>query len=82
MTTLFQNWHFMRLLRAGIAIWAIAEAWRTGQWLLLLPGGIFAVQAIFNMGCCGTAGCAAPQQKTYRNSSGQAAEKVAYEEIK
>ena len=82
MTTLFQNWHFMRLLRAGIAIWATVEAFRTTQWLLLLPAGIFAVQAIFDIGCCGTAGCAAPQQKQFGKTSGPATEEVAYEEVK
>lgn len=34
MTTLLSNWHFMRVLRAGFAVWIMAEAWRTGQWLL------------------------------------------------
>ncbi len=82
MTTILKNWHFMRMLRAGIAIWAIAEAWRTGQWLLLIPGGIFAVQAIFDIGCCGPAGCASPQQKAYNKTSGQSDEDVAYEEVK
>jgi len=82
MTTLLSNWHFMRVLRAGIAIWATVEAFRTAQWLLLLPAGIFAVQAIFNIGCCGTAGCAAPQQKTYSKTSGTTVEDVVYEEIK
>ncbi|MFN0175961.1 MAG: hypothetical protein ACKVU0_15020 [Saprospiraceae bacterium] len=82
MSTLLNNWHFMRLLRAGIAIWATVEAFRTTQWLLLLPAGIFAVQAIFDIGCCGTAGCVAPQQKQYSKSSGSAAEEVAYEEVK
>jgi len=70
----------MRVLRAGIAIWATVEAFRTAQWLLLLPAGIFAMQAIFDIGCCGSAGCAAPQQK-YK-TSGQSAEDVAYEEVK
>jgi hypothetical protein len=51
MTTLLSNWHFMRIFRAVIAVWAIAEAWRTSEWLLLFPGGIFALQAIFDVGC-------------------------------
>ncbi len=82
MTTLLSNWHFMRLFRAGIAIWAFEEVWRTGEIMLLFLGGIFALQAIFDVGCCGSAGCAAPQQKTYTTSSGEATEEVAYEEIK
>ncbi|MFN4256099.1 MAG: hypothetical protein ACK4Q5_13935 [Saprospiraceae bacterium] len=79
MTTLFSNWHFMRLLRAGIAVWAFAEAWRTGQWILLMPGSIFALQAIFDVGCCGPAGCAPTRQTRAADKSG---EEITYEEIR
>jgi hypothetical protein len=73
-----KNWHFMRLLRAGVAFWAFAEAWRSGEWLLLVPGSLFAVQAIFDVGCCGAAGCSpvSQQQKSV------AAEEVSYEEVR
>ncbi len=79
MTTLLKNWHFMRILRAGIAIWAITEAVRTGQWILLMPGGIFALQAIFDIGCCGAAGCATPERNS-RVDSGT--KEVSYEEVR
>jgi hypothetical protein len=79
MTTLLSNWHFMRLLRAGIAVWAIQEAWNTSQWLLLVPGGIFAVQAIFDIGCCGAAGCA-PRQT--RDTTPSKTEDITYEEVR
>jgi hypothetical protein len=61
MTTLLKNWHFMRLLRAGIALWAFAEVWRTGDLPMLFLGSIFALQAIFDIGCCGASGCALPE---------------------
>ncbi|MCE7924113.1 MAG: hypothetical protein DYG98_13755 [Haliscomenobacteraceae bacterium CHB4] len=64
MEAFLKNWHFMRLLRAGVALWAFAEVWRTGEWLMLLPGSIFALQAIFDIGCCGAPGCAPPIQPT------------------
>lgn len=72
----------MRILRAVIAVWAIAEAWRTEEWLLLLPGGIFALQAIFDIGCCGASGCAAPAQRSYGKATEKDAETIVYEEIK
>ena len=72
----------MRLFRAGIAIWAITEAWRSSEWLLLIPGGIFALQAIFNIGCCGAAGCASPAQKNFDKNDGQTTEDVVYEEVR
>lgn len=79
MTTFLKNWHFMRLFRAGIAIWAFSEAWRTGEWIMLVPGGFFAIQAIFDIGCCGAAGCATPNdgRKAMQNT-----ESVSYEEVK
>ena len=50
MTTLFTNWHFMRILRAGIATYAFIEVYRTGDWMLFAIGSIFALQAIFDIG--------------------------------
>ncbi|HAD11564.1 MAG TPA: hypothetical protein DCF33_03905 [Saprospirales bacterium] len=70
----------MRIFRAVIAVWAIAEAWRTGEWLLLFPGGIFALQAIFDVGCCGASGCA-PAQRNFVQP-GEKDTEVVYEEIR
>ncbi|HMX40023.1 MAG TPA: hypothetical protein PK971_08875 [Saprospiraceae bacterium] len=64
MTTFFQHWHFMRLLRAGLAVWAAMEAYRTGFWLLLLPAAMFGLQAALNVGCGGPSGCALPPRKS------------------
>lgn len=72
----------MRLFRAAIAVWATTEAFRTSEWLLLFPAGIFAVQAIFDFGCCGTAGCANPNQRAFDKQSGPPAQEVVYEEVK
>lgn len=69
----------MRLFRAAIAIWAISEAWRTSEWLLLFPGGIFAMQAIFDIGCCGASGCAPNPTKDTKQSS---VEEISYEEVR
>ena len=72
------QWDMMRLLRASIAGWAFWQAFSTGEWILLLPGGILALQAIFNVGCCGSAGCAVP---TARGNTADP-EITAYEEVK
>lgn len=77
--TLLTNWHFMRILRAVIAIWAIAEFFRTNDWTLMLLGGFFAFQAIFDVGCCGSSGCSAPPPARKQEL---AAQEVDYEEIK
>ena len=74
-----KNWSLMRFLQAGMAVWAFSELYNTGQWLMLIPGVLFATQAIFNVGCCAAAGCATPPAK---NTVGKTTEDVAYEEIK
>lgn len=72
----------MRLFRAGIAIWATVEAFRTAQWLLLFPAGIFAIQAVFDIGCCAATGCSSPERKNYGDNSGQPSKDVVYEEVR
>lgn len=69
----------MRFLQAGMAVWAFSELYNTGQWLMLLPGVLFATQAIFNIVCCGAAGCATPP---ILQTGDALKENVAYEEIK
>jgi len=47
---------------------------------VLFIGGFFAVQAIFDVGCCGASGCAtAPQPNKQQELSIQ---EVEYEEVK
>lgn len=83
MATILKNWHFMRLVRAGFAVWIFREVWVTGEWVMLILGVIFAMQAIFDIGCCGAAGCAVPRSDAYKNQSeGSSGQEVIYEEIK
>ena len=72
----------MRLLRAGIALWAFTEVWRTGDLPMLFLGSIFAIQAIFDIGCCGASGCAAPEPSKRSFGAKQDAEEVSFEEVK
>ncbi|MCC7505113.1 MAG: hypothetical protein IT259_07425 [Saprospiraceae bacterium] len=81
MSTLFQNWHFMRIMRALLGGWAIFEAFRTSEWLLLMPGALFAMQAIFDIGCCGAAGCSTPN-RYQRNQVDDNEIELSVEEVK
>ena len=74
------QWNLMRLLRGGIALWAFWELYRTGEWIMLLPGVLFGLQALFNVGCCGSNGCYAPPEQ--RTTSKTEAETVVYEEVR
>ena len=58
----------MRAFRLGIGLWAIAEIARTGEWLYIIPGGILLLQAVFNVGCCGTA-CYSDPARTHGDAS-------------
>ena len=60
---MINQWNFMRLLRAGLAVWAFVELYNTGEWLLLFPGIIFGMQAVLNVGCCGSGACYAPPEQ-------------------
>ncbi len=76
---LFSNWHFMRIMRAAVAVWAIFEFARTNDVLMLAFGGFFAAQAIFDFGCCGLSGCATSPQPRKQE---MAAQDIEYEEVK
>lgn len=77
--TLLSNWHFMRILRAAVAIWAISEYFSTNDFFLLTVGGFFGLQAIFDVGCCGASGCAtAPNTRKQEISS----QEIDFEEVK
>lgn len=79
MSTLLSNWDFMRMLRMGMGLWLMYSAFIDRQPLLGLMGGVFALQAAFNVGCCGSAGCAAPAT---RQSTSKTIEETQYEEVK
>jgi len=80
MTTIMQNWNFMRLLRLGMGLWLIYSAFVDHQPLLGLLGGLFALQSVLNVGCCGSSGCATPaiRQRNIHSTS----DTIHYEEVK
>ncbi|MFN8348599.1 MAG: hypothetical protein U0X91_26595 [Spirosomataceae bacterium] len=80
MTTLLQNWNFMRLLRLGMGFWVIYSAFADRQPLLGLLGGLFVLQALTNTGCCAAGGCATPVRNVSTEPS--QAEEIHYEEVK
>lgn len=77
--TLLSNWHFMRILRAGIAVWAISEYFGTNDFFMLTIGGLFGFLAIFDVGCCGPSGCTTSPKTQKQEFSAQ---EINYEEVK
>jgi len=53
---LFTNWHWMRFLRLGLALFLFYNAYETHEWFFIAFGAFFLFQAIFNLGC-GPNGC-------------------------
>jgi hypothetical protein len=51
------GWGFIRLLRLALAIFVIVEAFKNYDLLFGALGIILLAQALFNVGCCASAGC-------------------------
>jgi hypothetical protein len=58
---LTRNWHFMRWLRLAFSLYLFEQAYETKEYFLVVFGGFFLLQAIFNWGC-GPYGCSIPKK--------------------
>lgn len=76
--TLFQNWNFMRILRLGLGIYIAIQAVETLSILSGIVAVFFIFQAVTNIGCCGSNGCAITTRKIKSDKT----EEVELEEIK
>jgi hypothetical protein len=61
--TIFTNWNFMRAIRLILGVYIIIQSLQTQQYIMIIPGVIFATMALFSVGCCGNNGCAIPTKK-------------------
>jgi hypothetical protein len=61
--TILSNWTLMRFLRLGIGIAILVQAIIAKDVLFAFLGLAFTAMPVFNIGCCGTGGCYAPQDK-------------------
>ena len=67
--TLLYGWNIMRVLRLGMGIFAIWQAFVTREWILGLAGAFLLYMALANVGCCGTGGCAVPPGRFRKRDS-------------
>lgn len=74
--TILSNWTLMRFLRLGMGIAILVQAVIAKDILFAFAGFIFTALPVFNMGCCGTAGCAAPLKKNQDSTKD-----ISYEEV-
>lgn len=77
-STLFTNWHLVRILRLVFGIFVLVQAVTMRDALAGMISALFLFQAFTNTGCCGASGCAVPSTI----NKDQKIEAVEYEEIK
>lgn len=70
------NWNFMRFVRLGLGIAIIVQSVIAKDWTMGILGFLFSGMAVFNIGCCGTGGCAVPTKKTSETTKD-----ISYEEV-
>ncbi len=74
--TVFSNWTLMRFLRLAMGIAILVQAVIAKDILFAFAGIVFTAMPVFNVGCCGTAGCAAPPKKNLDTTK-----EIIYEEV-
>ena len=58
MKVLVSGWNVMRVIRLALGILVIIQSISEKNYMLTVAGGLFAVLALINVGCCGANGCA------------------------
>ena len=66
----------MRFLRLAMGIAILVQAVIAKDILFAFAGIVFTAMPVFNVGCCGTAGCAAPPKKNLDTTK-----EIIYEEV-
>ena len=58
MKVLVNDWNVMRVIRLALGILVIIQSISERNFMLTVAGGLFAMLALINVGCCGANGCA------------------------
>lgn len=61
--TISSNWHFMRVLRVLLSLAILVQSWYAKDSTTAVIGLMLLVMGLFNIGCCGPAGCYTPIKK-------------------
>lgn len=65
MRQLLQNWDLVRVLRIILAVSFIGYGISSKDYMLILLGALFGIQAILNVSCCGKGGCAGKSKSDF-----------------
>ena len=77
MKVLVSGWNVMRVIRLALGILVIIQSISEKNYMLTVAGGLFAVLALINVGCCGANGCAVNP----RVNKNDLKEEALYEEV-
>ncbi|MBS1547110.1 MAG: hypothetical protein JST38_21915 [Bacteroidetes bacterium] len=77
MKQFLSGWNFARVLRLVLAVAFLGAAVSTGEWIAGVFGAVLALQAMLNVGCCGST-CTALPNRDRR----EGVEDVHYEEVR
>lgn len=71
------HWNFLRIVRLVLVVAAMVQGITKAEYVLVLAGGLVAIMALFNIGCCGISGCVVPQKQKHPSKK----ENITYEEV-
>jgi hypothetical protein len=74
--SILNNWNFMRFVRLGLGVAIIVQSVLAKDWTMGILGVLFTSMPVFNIGCCGTGGCATPVNRNI-----EPAKDISYEEV-
>lgn len=73
---IFSNWSLMRFLRLVMGIAILVQGIIVNDIMFVIAGILFTAMPVFNIGCCGAAGCAVPPVKKQETKN-----EIIYEEV-
>lgn len=53
----------MRAIRLILGVYIINQSYQSQQYIMIIPGVVFVIMALFSVGCCGNNGCEVPIKK-------------------
>lgn len=78
---ILHGWNWLRVLRAAMAVFIIAEAFKTQDLFFGIFGGFFLLQAALNVGCCGAGACDINQAAQRSKSLNDKTENTTFTEV-
>ena len=79
MNNILRNWTAMRIIRLVMGGFIAYQGVLLAQWILIIPGVVYSLLALFNLGCSN--GSCAVNTK-YRSTKNTCSRDVIYEEVK